>query len=110
MMQQTRAYFIDRLAAMDANVQVVKLEFEAELKKVGCHYIDCTASPDDIKSIANAREAQMEHGAKVAKHVEACAPRRHHDDDDETAPGILRFMTKGQAKHLMEQQKKKGGA
>ncbi|TKA49313.1 hypothetical protein B0A49_11446 [Cryomyces minteri] len=138
MMQQTRAYFIDRLAAMDANVQAVKLEFEAELKKVGCHYID---SPEEISNRryqtsnddaaldnlllldsindgynANASELrrdnslEMEHEAKVAMHIEACAPRRHHDDDDETAPGILRFMTEGQAKHPVEQQKKKGGA
>ncbi|KAK5175990.1 hypothetical protein LTR16_011287, partial [Cryomyces antarcticus] len=64
---------------------------------------------DDIESVADAREAQREHEAKVAKHVEARASRRHHDDDDEAAPGTLGFMTKGQAKHLVEQQKR-GGA
>ncbi|TKA81216.1 hypothetical protein B0A49_00486 [Cryomyces minteri] len=73
---------------------------------------DQRAAPSkrDVESVEDAWEAQREHEAKAAKHVEARAPRDHHGDDDEAAPGILGFMTKGQAKHLMEQQKKKVGA
>ncbi|KAL2355174.1 hypothetical protein BJ546DRAFT_948654 [Cryomyces antarcticus] len=73
---------------------------------------DQRAAPSkrDIESVADAWEAQREHEAKTAKHVDARAPRGHHGDDDEAAPGILGFMTKGQAKHLMEQQKKEVGA